>query len=116
MYHVRGANPVVEEVKDLAVGPVDGHEGALDIIPVLAGEVRHIHLRAGAPGTRQPPNPPLSPFTTCTRIQPDYDARRVLQGQKCTTSRTGHGWGPSQSGEHSPSFLPFARARARQHS
>ena len=42
---------MVEEVKDLAVGPVDGHEGALDVIPVLAVEVRHIHLRRAAPGT-----------------------------------------------------------------
>jgi len=41
---VGGTDLVVEEVEDSAIRPVDGHEGTLDVAPVIAGEVRHVGL------------------------------------------------------------------------
>ena len=44
VYDVGGTDAVVEKVEDGAIGPVDGHEGTLDVAPVAAGKVRHVRL------------------------------------------------------------------------
>ena len=64
--HVRGADAVVQKVKDRAVGAVDGHERALLPRPLILPEVRHVFRRVLQPRVQHQPSvghlpPPLGP-------------------------------------------------------
>mmetsp|Transcript_2808 Transcript_2808/g.8500 ORF Transcript_2808/g.8500 Transcript_2808/m.8500 type:complete len:206 (-) Transcript_2808:421-1038(-) len=54
--HVRGADPVMQKVKDGAVRAVDGHEGALDVGPVLLLEVGDVGVCVLQPRVEHQPN------------------------------------------------------------
>mmetsp|Transcript_45848 Transcript_45848/g.143853 ORF Transcript_45848/g.143853 Transcript_45848/m.143853 type:complete len:202 (+) Transcript_45848:267-872(+) len=52
---VGGADAVVEEVEDGAVGAIDGHESSLDEVPVLPGEVRNVGVSVLEPSVEDEP-------------------------------------------------------------